>query len=81
MAYNPPYLNVQVLPDEYKQYVTDKLDTDNPICKSISKYMNSKSTTKLHWHEFVGITNKLDKIRNQDIKIILPELGKYVKQI
>jgi hypothetical protein len=43
--------------------------------------MNSKSTTKLHWHEFVGITNKLDKIRNQDIKIILPELGKYVKQI
>jgi len=81
MAYNPPYLNVQVLPDEYKKYVTDRLDMNNAICKSISSYMNSKSLNKLHWHEFEAITTKLDKIRNQDIKIILPELGKYVKKI
>jgi hypothetical protein len=81
MAYNPPYLNVQVLPDEYKKYVTDRLDVDDPNCKSISKYMNSKSLYKLHWHEFEGITTKLDKIRNQDITITLPELGKYVKKI
>jgi hypothetical protein len=69
------------LPEEYKRYVTDKLDVDNPICKSISKYMNSKSTTELYWNDFVSITTRLDKIRNQDIKITLPELGKYVKHI
>ena len=81
MAFNPPYLNVQVLPDEYKEYVTSKLAVDNPICKSISKYMNAQSTTEKHWNEFVSITERLDKVRNQDIKKVIPEMANYVKYI
>ena len=80
-AFGPAHMNVQVLPDEYKEYVTSKLDVDNPICKSISKYMNARSTTEQHWNSFVQVTERLDNIRNQDITKLLPELAKYFRYV
>ena len=80
-AFGPAHMNIQVLPDEYKEYVTKLLNIDDPICRGISKYMNSKSTTNKSWNNFVWTTTELDKIRNQDIKKLIPEIAKYVKYI
>lgn len=56
-----------------KKYLYAAKGIRNGVCN----YMNSESYHNEWWHYFVKYTRNLDKIRNEDINIVVPELGKY----
>ena len=93
MAHMPTHLNVRILPKMVKRIVTDRFDefiewietagySDNvvskatDICRSVCDYMNSRDTPE-HWPLFKQYTNKLDKIRNQNVLDVFPELAPW----
>lgn len=78
MAHYPPHMNIQILPLQYKKLIENVLDKNNPINDNIIKYINKEHSYALHWNTFKDYTLKLDKIRNQKIKNILPQLAEYI---
>lgn len=96
VAHNPPHLNIRVLPDKYKQQITEKFEdfvswidlnikdrkylvAANGIKNGVCNYMNSDSYYNTHWNEFIEYTQKLDKIRNENINTVVPSLKEYIK--
>jgi hypothetical protein len=94
VAHNPPHLNIRVLPDEYKKELTQKFDDFVEWSKNydkkyqiaaigikngVCKYMNSSSYYDTHWNEFKQYTTDLDRIRNEQINTIVPNLAKYME--
>ena len=47
------------------------------ISNGITNYMNSKSYYESDWQDFLNYTNSLDRIRNENIKTVVPNLGKF----
>jgi|TARA_B110001454_G_scaffold168743_1_gene158945 hypothetical protein len=63
----------------YKDWVDSTNYSDNvkrhfhEVCDSTIRFMQSESYEKDHLQGFIDITNKLDKIRGQDVREIVPE--------
>jgi Radical SAM superfamily len=64
-----------VLNQEFEPHVAKQSES---ICNSVCDYMLSKDTHSQHWDEFKTFTTKLDDIRGQDIRAVVPELGEYL---
>ena len=92
MCHAPRHYNVKCLPDELKQQIDKHFDEYKEWAKSqpedvykdfckllngVSRFMNSESYFDPHFAEFIDITAKLDKIRNQDVRKIVPQFTKY----
>lgn len=91
MCHSPHHLNIRSLPLEMKDLVRERykelevwaansLDQDRFLAlKSITfgilKYMDTCNYNK--WDQFIEYTVKLDKIRGQDIKKVVPEYSSY----
>jgi len=94
VAHNPPHLNIRVLPDEYKQEITQKFE-DFVLWVAEKKYDRkyviaaesvkngvcnymNSESYNEQWDEFLNYTYSLDKIRNESIIEVVPSLGKYL---
>ena len=92
MCHAPRHYNVKCLPDEIKQQVDVHFaeykewakcqpeDVYKDFCKllnGVSRFMNSERYYDPHFTDFIDITAKLDKIRNQDVRKIVPQFTKY----
>lgn len=79
--YHPKQLSAFLLPTEYKKLVEEKI-TNASIISDIDKShiidMMIKNNTQEDWAMFVDYTTTLDKIREESIKEVLPELGEYL---
>ena len=95
VAHNPPHLNIRVLPEKYKNNVTQQFDNFIQWCEDeqldkkyviaakgirngVCNYMNNDNYYSDHWQDFIKYTNNLDKIRNEDIKNIVPALKEFM---
>lgn len=90
MAHRPYHMNVQVIPDELKQQITQKYQEAKPyftgkyekaaerVLDSICNYMNKNSLYEQHWKDFVQRTKKLDQLRGQNILDIVPQYKEYM---
>ena len=92
MAYGPHHINVKVLPHEYKQLVTAKILDFLQKMKyykynkeltekltSVIDFMNKESYEVEYGTYFIEYTSQLDKIRNQKISDVVPNLVKYIE--
>jgi sulfatase maturation enzyme AslB (radical SAM superfamily) len=79
-----PALIKDEVSERYQQYIDWILSSDHPnnvkqefvhICDGIIDFMNSEDYAKDWLKSFVFETQKLDEIRNQDIKKVVPELS------
>jgi hypothetical protein len=83
----PEYYNIRILDTITKQRVNDYYNTELVKLKPevqnyfnrILIYMNEKNINMDN--EFKFFTNKLDKIRNQDTRLIFPELTSYFDHV
>ena len=94
VAHNPPHLNIRVLPDEYKQEITQKFEDfvlwvaeknyDRKYVIAAESVKNgvcnymNSESYNEQWDEFLNYTYSLDKIRNESIIEVVPSLGKYL---
>jgi sulfatase maturation enzyme AslB (radical SAM superfamily) len=58
----------------HEQYPSHVIDQSNKIRSSICDYMFSADLHSSHWMQFLAFTKKLDKIRDENISTIIPEL-------
>lgn len=66
--------------DEHITYLkrqNQKVDYTLPQFESYRKMLDNESLHDKYFDQFVDITKKLDKIRNQDVKHYLPEFKEY----
>ena len=91
MAWDPIFINPQVLPEELKQQASDKykkyLNTVEPkgernklkhrFMKQNMAFMNAKDESK-YFEQFLRYTRTLDRTRNTNIIDIVPEFAPYV---
>jgi len=95
VAHNPPHLNIRVLPNEYKNKITQQFDNfikwcedknlDNKyviaakgIRNGVCNYMNNDNYYNEHWNDFLQYTADLDKIRNEEITKVVPNLKEHI---
>lgn len=94
VAHRPIFANIQILPSEIKDLAKSKLiefhkwvqqtQPENVIKHSqsiqdgICEFMYSKDLHTSMWPNFVEQTTRLDKIRNQNVLDIIPELEPYL---
>lgn len=82
---NPRIYNIQHLPKSAKTFISNKLlnTTDitfKNLIEPIVNAMNSNSYNFLY-ENFITVTNKLDKRRNQSFRLIYPELAKLIDYV
>jgi len=71
---NPTFMAVNVMPQNSKQSIIDQLNTlDNDKIKSIINLLKIPSSLELYT-QFITYSAKLDKLRNQNLKTVLPHL-------
>lgn len=63
---------------ESENYPTNVIKQSDQIRSSICDYMFSADMHATHWKQFLAFTTKLDKIRDEDISTIIPELGPWL---
>jgi hypothetical protein len=75
---HPRSLNIQALPHKLKEVAINRLEPflDWPKVKDTVKYMLAEDNTK-HLKEFFDYTAELDRLRNQNFFIHVPELEVY----
>jgi len=73
---SPIYLSPFVLPSEIREGVMQDL-RDIPDFNQLVESLKSDKIHQLHWDTFVSFTNDLDKLRNESVLNIIPELRKY----
>jgi MoaA/NifB/PqqE/SkfB family radical SAM enzyme len=73
---SPIYLSPFVLPMEIRESVMQDLK-DIPDFNQLVESLKSDEMHQLHWDTFVSFTNDLDKLRNESVLNIIPELRKY----
>jgi hypothetical protein len=61
--------------EELDDHTFNKL---NEIKVSVCKYMLGESYYKTHWQEFIDYTQKLDKIRNENLLDVEPMFQEYI---
>ena len=85
LVHHPPYMSVRVLPTDYKQVVTDRIEeymrtrlSGQPVDKltAVLNFMNSEDDSQ-RMPSLVEYTSTLDSIRGSDIFRTLPELEPY----
>ena len=71
---NPEYMAVNIMPESSKQAIIDQLITLNDAkIKSVINLMKMPNQLELY-KQFITYSAKLDKLRNQDLKTVLPHL-------
>ena len=75
---HPRSLNIQVLPTELKELAKQRLEPflDWPKVKDMINYMFAEDNTK-YLQEFFDYTAELDRLREQDFFVYVPELRPY----
>lgn len=76
----PPYLDINIMPDQLKQRAISIIEEKNyKSLDIIKKALSRSSYDERLWNLFIGFTNDLDKMRNTDVKQVIPELEEYFK--
>ncbi len=79
---NPRIYNIQHLPKSAKTYIANKLfqTTDISFKNLIEPIVNTMNSTQLDFldENFIAVTKKLDKKRNQSFSLTYPELAKLI---
>jgi len=70
---SPSYLDINIMPDKYKQIAIDKMKYKS--LDTIKSALSKSSYDDKQWQLFKQFTSELDKMRNTDIKNIVPELA------
>ena len=71
---SPSYMAVNVMPESSKQTIIDQLSTINDDkINTVINLMKTSVDPKLY-EQFITYSAKLDKLRNQDLKTVLPHL-------
>ena len=71
---NPEYMAVNIMPESSKQAIIDQLITLNDAkIKSVIELIKTPVDPVLY-KQFIIYSAKLDKLRNQDLKTVLPHL-------
>ena len=92
MVHAPHHLNIKVLPKEYKLFVTEKLldfsgkirdnkykRISDDIIHSVIRFMNSEDYEAKYGVYFAEYTRRLDRIRNQNISDVVPNLAAHIE--
>lgn len=75
---SPAYLDINIMPDRLKQRAIDIINTKNyKSLQIIKRNLKNKNFDQRNWDLFLKFTNELDKIRNSNIKDVVPELRDY----
>ena len=75
---DPAYLNINIMPDVLKQKAIDIIDQKNYKSLNIIRTGLTKSSyNEKQWNLFIKFTKELDKMRNTDIREVVPELKEY----
>lgn len=75
---DPAYLNINIMPDALKQKAIDIIDQKNYKSLNIIRTGLTKSSyNEKQWNLFIKFTKELDKMRNTDIREVVPELKEY----
>ena len=75
---DPAYLNINIMPNELKQRAIDIIYQKNSKCLNILRTALTKSSyNEKQWNLFIKFTKELDKMRNTDIREVVPELKEY----
>lgn len=71
---NPAYMTVNIMPETSKKIIINDLKTlNNKTINSVISLMKSPIDDSLY-EEFITYSAKLDKLRNQNLKSVLPHL-------
>ncbi len=76
---NPEHLFVKNMPDQIKQTVIAKLESDPSFEQIINVIQQPADPAK--WTEFVEITGALDQIRNENFAVTFPELHELIQKL
>lgn len=76
---NPEHLFIKNMPDQIKQAVIAKLQSDSSFEQIINVIQQPADADK--WNEFVEITGALDQIRNEDFATTFPELHALIQTL
>lgn len=68
----PAYLDINVMPDKYKQLAIDKMKYKS--LDTIKKTLINSKHNATEWKNFIDYTKILDDLRGTDIKSVVPEL-------
>lgn len=80
LVINPPYLDINIMPNKLKQRAIDIIEEKNYNSLNTIKHALSKSSyDERLWNLFINFTKDLDKIRNTNIRNVVPELREYFK--
>ena len=75
---DPAYPNINIMPNELKQRAIDIIYQKNSKCLNILRTALTKSSyNEKQWNLFIKFTKELDKMRNTDIREVVPELKEY----
>lgn len=74
---NPDFLSVKNLPLEFKQEVVAKLNQDPAEFSDLINVIQQPQDTEA-WAKFQTVTQGLDHIRKENIKLIFPELARHL---
>ena len=70
----PTYLDINNMPPHVKKIALQKWTKDYPILRKLRKQLSNEKYDKEQWELFKKFTIELDKMRNTDVKKVLPEL-------
>lgn len=70
---SPSYLDINIMPDKYKQMAIDKMKYKS--LDTIKKALTKSSYDEKQWELFKQFTIELDKMRDTDIKTVVEELA------
>lgn len=74
---SPMYLSPFVLPHELRLKAISQLSSITDFNKLCGQLDNNDIYNK-HWDTFVAFTRDLDRLRNEDISVVIPELAGYM---
>ena len=78
MVTSPAYLSIQNMVPELKLIALKKIEKYNyRNLFSLKLSLSDQEYNPNEWNTFIDFTNDLDKLRNTDIKKIVPELIPY----
>jgi radical SAM protein with 4Fe4S-binding SPASM domain len=73
---SPMYLNPMVLPQDLRNSAASKLKDIEDFSKIVES-LESNFVHNRYWQTFKDFTEQLDKLRNEDIFSVIPELKEY----
>lgn len=79
MVTDPKYLDINIMPSKLKLEALEKLTKNNyKSLNYIKKCLMHDSYNEKQWNLFKSFTYHVDKMRNTDVKKIIPELKTYL---